>query len=414
MPAESKKHHFVPRSILKNFTLTQGGNQVYVYDKSTGRAYVSSLVDAGSENKFNTAELGEASLNFEAIFDDADSRLGEMANRLLETRSLKDFTDDDILVVKHLLIVQFLRTKINRDTIIHIKKRETEIIEGLGYNFTHDIHIPGAEEVKLLAALALFETEKYLPFLDDKLLFLFETDSRTPFIISDNPVTTRNDLPFGGVGLGDSGVEIYFPLSADLCIVFWCNSIMDYIRREKPPLAMRYDRILQTGTPVNIPATEVDDLNKLQLAYSSRFVYSSFDCKAWAGEFLNKYPKYKKVETKITLGEMGEGPPPKSAMPPGEYLVVITRKQNFMLPITLLPDLFSITFMTDDYRQLQMIREDGEILKAEVYRDGKVCRVIPNGMLYEVDLTGQKPNMIGYHDLSIAKLMASVLNKKTD
>jgi hypothetical protein len=70
--------------------------------------------------------------------------------------------------------------------------------------------------------------------------------------------------------------------------------------------------------------------------------------------------------------------------------------------------------MTDDYRQLQMIREDGEILKAEVYRDGKVCRVIPNGVLYDVDLTGQKPNMIGYHDLSIAKLMASVLNKKTD
>src|SRR5438067_2268665 len=112
MPAESKKHHFVPRSILKNFTLTKGGNQVYVSDKTTGRAYVSSVMDAGSENKFNTAELGEAISNFEPIFDDADSRLGEMANRLLETRSLKDFTDDDILVVKHLLIIQFLRTKI--------------------------------------------------------------------------------------------------------------------------------------------------------------------------------------------------------------------------------------------------------------------------------------------------------------
>lgn len=67
MATPSKKHHFVPRSILKNFSISKNGSQVYVFDKHNERSYPSSLMDAGSENKFNTAEIGPDILNLSLI-----------------------------------------------------------------------------------------------------------------------------------------------------------------------------------------------------------------------------------------------------------------------------------------------------------------------------------------------------------
>lgn len=187
---------------------------------------------------------------------------------------------------------------------------------------------------------------------------------------------------------------------------------MEFLQREKPSLAAAYDRIQQSGNPIHIPESEVEQLNTLQLACASRFIYSVLDIAPWAADFLAKYPQYKVRETKVTMGEMGKGPPPKPNMPAGEQLVIYTAKQNFMLAITLYPDQFSITFKTEDYRQLRMIQQDVPIVKAEVYRDGHTIRIIPNGVLREVDYSGEKPNKIGYKDPSIEVLLSSILKNK--
>ncbi|EKF9639259.1 DUF4238 domain-containing protein, partial [Vibrio cholerae] len=42
---ESKKHHYVPQSLLKNFKYDD--NKVFVCDKNSGRIFSSSIIDAG-------------------------------------------------------------------------------------------------------------------------------------------------------------------------------------------------------------------------------------------------------------------------------------------------------------------------------------------------------------------------------
>ncbi len=72
---QSKKHHIIPQSILKNFSFQNNREQIYVYDKKTSNSFLSSVIDAGSENYFNTIKFGDFDLNFESFFDENDSSL---------------------------------------------------------------------------------------------------------------------------------------------------------------------------------------------------------------------------------------------------------------------------------------------------------------------------------------------------
>ena len=60
-PKPSKKHHFVPQAQLRHFAADPDRSSIWVSDKRTGRAWISSILNAGSENDFNTVELNAQS-----------------------------------------------------------------------------------------------------------------------------------------------------------------------------------------------------------------------------------------------------------------------------------------------------------------------------------------------------------------
>ena len=61
-PAQNEpwKHHFVPRSLLKYFRPDGDEDFIFVFDKKSGRSIRPSLMNAGSQNGFNTyGDAGE-------------------------------------------------------------------------------------------------------------------------------------------------------------------------------------------------------------------------------------------------------------------------------------------------------------------------------------------------------------------
>jgi hypothetical protein len=56
MGDESKKHHYVPQSVLRGFSFDQTQRQLYVFDKIRMMSFTSSVYNAGCENQFNTVE----------------------------------------------------------------------------------------------------------------------------------------------------------------------------------------------------------------------------------------------------------------------------------------------------------------------------------------------------------------------
>lgn len=83
-----KKHHYVPRSILRNFSVDGARKQVHVFDKSTNRSFLNAIGDAGCETHFNTVELNAETISFEEVFNGNDERLALLVERLLQERTL--------------------------------------------------------------------------------------------------------------------------------------------------------------------------------------------------------------------------------------------------------------------------------------------------------------------------------------
>lgn len=69
--SESKKHHYVPRSLLRGF-LIPGTEQVYVFDKKETRVYKAGIANVAAENRYNTLVVQVC-----ARFGTPSSRTGE-------------------------------------------------------------------------------------------------------------------------------------------------------------------------------------------------------------------------------------------------------------------------------------------------------------------------------------------------
>jgi hypothetical protein len=118
-----------------------------------------------------------------------------------------------------------------------------------------------------------------------------------PFFVSDNPIAmhNENDLrPYGNIGLGVPGIEIYFPITPTLTLTFWDASIPERLLKWIAAFRSRFEGIetptnlrirfsytneliaaAQTGGVSRCGAEVVMFLNSLQVINASRFVLSA-------------------------------------------------------------------------------------------------------------------------------------------
>ncbi|MBK9984482.1 MAG: DUF4238 domain-containing protein [Saprospiraceae bacterium] len=173
----SKKHHFNPQGVLKNFSID--GKQVFVLDKLKGHSFKSSLADAGSENYFNSIRVEDSEFNFETLFDVSDQILSEIVEKLVVTRSLGSLDEKEIAVLNYLVVVQLIRTKRARTESLDLSRKVNEftkkIADQVGAKFK-PIPELDEEEAKLITMLKLSNirddfvsiSEKDIVLLDSK------------------------------------------------------------------------------------------------------------------------------------------------------------------------------------------------------------------------------------------------------
>ena len=90
MDDQSKKHHYVPQSVLRHFSFDQAQKWIYVFDKAQMKSFQSSILNAGSENYFNAVQVEGQTVSFEGLFKTNDDQLA----RLLSLR--KRFSEDGL------------------------------------------------------------------------------------------------------------------------------------------------------------------------------------------------------------------------------------------------------------------------------------------------------------------------------
>lgn len=327
----SKKHHYVTQAQLRHFTHDSALTKLFVYDKSNGKSYPSTVKNSGSENHFNTIIEGDERLNFEAMFDTVDGNGANIVNLLNERRSLVGLSEEELHRLSDLGAVQLVRTKLSRETPGVLACELREILTEFGADPDDPrLVLPTDSDAKLGTIEAFLNRAKLRNAFLRLQPGLVEPKGKARFLISDHPIVFSNPFPYGGHGLRSQGIMVHLPLSPTLLLTWHCPTI---VARLDHMLALKcndqtslrtYGEGLFAGQPARVSDVEIERYNSLQLTQSRRFIFShsnSFDAaKARQPDQTGK--EFRERGSLMNLGRMGEGPPPRHGMPDGWSLVV--------------------------------------------------------------------------------------------
>jgi hypothetical protein len=209
---ESKRHHFVPQSILRRFSRPEKAGSIFFFDKQTDKVRPSSVTDAGMENGFNTVVIDGERINFEDDFNKIDGAMATVHSRIVLARSLAVLDDDGRGILADAAAVQLLRTKMLRTTVVSLTAAILEDMARVGL-VDGEPSPMDEQSVRALARRAVQERARQRGILLGKELLLLEPENGAVFWTSDNPIVRYNQLPYGDTGLSSPGVEIYWPIA---------------------------------------------------------------------------------------------------------------------------------------------------------------------------------------------------------
>lgn len=327
MKNESRKHHYVPQSLLQGFASDDSEESVQVFDKVRDTVQRVAIANAGAENYFNTLIVDGVKRNLEHRFRDVDGRLAVLLKILRHSHSLASLNAGDRQDLAYLAALQFLRVKQQRTSLTETTRLLRESLESKGLEVSADVLPPIDENTaKAMNLRTLAKADEFAAAFLDKNWLLHTTPPATPFWLSDCPIVTNNMFVYGDCGLKSPGVEIAWPLASDLLLSFLCPTIAAKFEQGNPAHAV----LLRCEPTVNATMNAVTFYNSLQVFQSSRFLYGPSDDFELARRALREHPDAKHVLTKMVPSGMGVMPSRKG-MPSGKWLVIFGKRAHYML-----------------------------------------------------------------------------------
>jgi hypothetical protein len=289
---QGEQQHYVPRFLLKNFTHGKKP-KVFVYDKSNGKRFQTNIKNIAAENRFYDLEVEDGLLSMEPGLSRLEANTSGIVKKLINNNDIKSISENEVAIFALFLAVQFVRTKEHRLRFEHMGKQFVQKLRDMGSSEEQIREIMGSSgdvpEDKLFGLRSLAKAIDLVPHFLNKAWLLLETTPKYPFFISDNPIGLHNDMdhgPYGNIGLAVRGIQIYLPLSSTLCLHLLCPTIAEEFRKaydnpkvldQMAPSARAFCDGLMNGTPIRVVEDNVNMINSLQVAFSSRFVYCESD-----------------------------------------------------------------------------------------------------------------------------------------
>ena len=292
----SKKHHYVPQFILKNFCVGKK-KRIYVFDKKKSNVFASHIRDAAHENSFYQDDGLGYEINTESKLATLESECAPIIEKIVSKESIKNIGKLEHELLCLFTTVQLSRTSNTREFLTSTNKIMADWFRHSGFDPNKDVE-NFREQTKSEIDKSAINILRSIPgelakHLLDKECRLLKCPKGEHFYISDHPITMHNHYPRpgrGNHGLILKGIEIHFPLSPKLCLTFICADTIREIRSKVHDHNMRI--LLGTAFPVDMSKPEefireidrkvtkvlepenIEFQNSLQVSQSSRFVYS--------------------------------------------------------------------------------------------------------------------------------------------
>jgi hypothetical protein len=321
-------NHSVPEFILNYFSVD---GTIHVFDKHTQRIFESSPTRAMGERDFHNVYIDDVIVSFENRFTHVENLAAPLIAEIVKRRALDHLGPMEIATLNIFVVLQLTRTKSRRidqrAVVDEVRRRWPEADINPCPQRIKD------EELEKLSALKIaFDNLALLTEpLVAKHMFLMVRDCKDDLYISDSPVVMHNAKtfgPYGNIALAVPGIEIYFPLSPDVVLAYFCPSTMRHIEeeqakaekqvssffptkilsrygispsesaqlaemREELKRSKDYYHLLKEHRVVPMDAQNVLFLNSLQMRSSYRFIAASRPNFSFARRSLSERPHWK-------------------------------------------------------------------------------------------------------------------------
>lgn len=134
-----------------------------------------------------------------------------------------------------------------------------------------------ADDSKYASMQTLLSSPQMADYLFNKIAFLAKAPEGCRFIISDHPVVRYNERKYpnmGNLGLAQTGIEIYFPISSKLCLYFLCKNHADMLLTT--PTGQLWNKLQRERLPISFDPENVTFVNSLQVMQSERWIYAKY------------------------------------------------------------------------------------------------------------------------------------------
>jgi len=336
----AQNQHYVPKLVLRHFLSNEAKEQVTVFDKKTGQTFTPNIAGVMAERRFHDFQISEEYISsFEQTAGRVEDALLPTYRRILNERRLNRSGKEQAHLAM-LVAFQFLRTRRQRDRFVEMEQIIGAKLERMGGKLEDlDGYEPLTED-RLKHQHATFIVDgikEFTNIIGHKHIMLMDAAPGRDFYISDNPVVLHNDEdfgPYGKLGLGVRGIQIYLPLSHDLMLACLCPTILNgaveqldknlnevraallplvvagritgeqmraqvAIIEEKGSRIRGWQQRYLDGVPDQGNNENMDFYNSLQMSQSRQFVISKNEDFALARRFMADFPGHKPVGPRI-------------------------------------------------------------------------------------------------------------------
>jgi hypothetical protein len=297
MGNKAKKQHYVSQLYLEAFARD---GHLYVFDKTTGATFPSSVRDTGSQRFFyDMPELDSAvgvEQALEKFFNPFETAAGAVLQDIrgsLRAGTFTVITREQRIDLSLFLALQMLRTPESREHISQIRltlhkqaflawKRERHPKLQIDTD-SFQAEMTDDERVRIHARAILDHDlrDRIAAIIFNHSWIVLNNHFNTPFITSDHPACYHGTVshPVRSMqGLASYGAECLFPLSPDHLLLI--------IEKKAFPHAAKADgQLRMLDSPNNVVY-----YNQWQVCHSFRFVYSAVDDFALAQSIVKESP----------------------------------------------------------------------------------------------------------------------------
>lgn len=297
MSQQTKNQHYVPQFMLRAFSNSE--SRVSVFDKSTGKTFVSSPRNMASENGFYDFKIDGVPGTLEPLFCDIEERAAPLMQEIVAERSLNVLSHKDRLVLAEFVGIQSLRTKANRQMLHQLEQVFETVLPSKGFapDQIRSLVSPDEESIKMQSMYNLDIAKQLACSLAKKSWFLAAPPEATEFLISDHPVVRWNHLKpdayMSNNGFESVGIEINVPLAPTISLSFLCRDIIRRLRNLQNSTRKFLPRLsaIKSGTPERLDIAALEHLNALQIAGATRFVFSAANDFTFASKLVDSHPE---------------------------------------------------------------------------------------------------------------------------